>query len=277
MKTVIYYFTGTSNSLRTARLLAAELGGARLVSMAADPAAYPAEDADRIGIVCPVYEWDVPRRVRTFLEGLRLNPAAYCFQVATYIAVHGRCFETVDAILRQKGARLDYGRALRCVASQCIAYEPFPAPRRMVPRSERQAQRIGRELAEGRRRAFPKMSPLARLLYPKLMTPFLEVQHTYDEGFYVTSICAGCRLCQRVCPCGNITFEGARPVWNHRCEGCNACVAYCPSKAIQFRTPEAYLRLDNLVSRRLGLPEDRTRYHHPHITAADLMRREEQI
>ena len=277
MKKAIYYFTGTGNSLRTARIIAAEIGGAALISMRSDPEQVPARDAEIIGFVCPVYEWDVPKAVREFVRRLAVNPRAYIFMVATYIAIHGGCFETVDAALREKGAGLCYGRALRCVASQCVAYEPFPPPRLMVPRMERKSAAIGREIAAGKLRRYPAASPLAKRLHPKMMRPFLEVQHEYDKGFYPSDACTGCGTCARVCPCRNITLAQGRPVWNHACEGCNACVVYCPAKAIQFRTPEAYARLDNPVSRRLGLPEGRTRYHNPRVTAADLMGDWEEI
>ncbi len=272
MQKIIYYFSGTGNSLRTARIVAEEIGGAKLVSMRSDPADFPAESAEVIGFVCPVYEWDVPKTVKAFVRRLAVNPRAYTFMVATYIAIHGRCFETVDAALREKGTRLHYGRALRCVASQCTAYEPFPPARLMVPLSERGARKIGREIAAGRQREFPGMSPVSKRLYPKMMVPFLNVQHEYDKGFYASEACIGCGICRRVCPCKNITFVERRPVWNHACEGCNACVAYCPTKAIQFKTPEAYVRLNNLITKKLGLPEKRTRYHNPHIIATDLMR-----
>lgn len=197
--------------------------------------------------------------------------------VATYVAVHGRSFETMDGILREKGTRLHYGKALRCVASQCIAYEPFPAPRLMVPYSERRAKATGREIAAGKENRFPPMSIVTRKLYYKMMVPFLNVQQEFDKGFYTSDQCVGCGLCSRICPCGNITLSDRRPVWNHHCVGCNACVVYCPSKAIQFRTPEAYRQLDNVITRRLGLPENRTRYHNPHITAKDLIAESEVI
>lgn len=277
MEKLIYYFTGTGNSLRSARLIAEELGGAKLVSMRSAPEEVPADGADMIGFVCPVYEWDVPKTVKSFISRLSVNPSAYTFMAATYIAVHGRCFETVDAALREKGTRLHYGRALRCVASQCTAYEPFPPQKLMVPLSEKKARAIGREAAAWKQRKFPAMSPVSRGLYPKMMVPFLNVQHEYDKGFYVSGACVGCQLCRKVCPCNNITFPENRPVWNHACEGCNACVVYCPTKAIQFKTPEAHVKLDNPVSRRLGLPESRTRYHNPYVTAADLMKDGEEV
>lgn len=278
MEKVIFYFSGTGNSLRAARIIAGEMGGAKLISMRNDPASVPAAAADSIGFVCPVYEWDVPEVVKAFIARLVVNPRAYIFMAATCAAIHGRCFETVEKLLRKKGAVLRYGKALYCVASQCIAYEPFPPARLMVPLSDRQARKIGQEIAAGRRRnPPPRMSPLSRWLYPKLMLPFLNLQHEYDKGFYTTDACTGCEICRKVCPCQNITFSAGRPVWNHSCEGCNACVAYCPTKALRFQTPEAHIRLNNFITRRLGLPETRTRYHNPHITASDLAKNASEI
>lgn len=277
MEKVIYYFSGTGNSLRTACIIAAEIGGAKLISMKKDPKLVSAAGAKMIGFVCPVYEWDVPKTVKAFVKRLEINPRAYIFMITTYIAVHGKCFETVEAALRKKGAHLNYGKALRCVASQCIAYEPFPPVKIMVPVSDKGAKKIGRDIAKKMQRKYPTMSFVTKRLYNKMMMPFLNIQHEYDKGFYTSDDCVGCEICRKVCPCGNITFSNKRPVWNHSCEGCNACVVYCPTKAIQFKTPDAYVKLDNVISRKLGLPKKRTRYHNPHVTVADMIKDDEDI
>ncbi len=271
-KRIIYYFSGTGNSLRTAMKLAEEIGGAELISVRCAPEGVSAESAAVIGFVCPVYEWDMPGAMRDFVNRLAINPNAYIFMIATYIAIHGKCFETMEGLLAEKSARLHYGYALRCVASQCTAYPPFPPERIMLPRMEKGIQTIGREIAAGKTRAYPHMSPIARRLYPKLMTPYMEVEHEYDKGFYTDDRCTGCATCAKVCPTRNIVLEGGRPVWKHRCHGCMACVAYCPTKAIQFKTPPAYEQLGTVISKRLCLPERRKRYHHPWVRAADLMR-----
>ena len=277
MKKVIYCFSGTGNSLNAARIIAKELGGATIVSVKKGVKSELAADADVVGFVCPVYEWDVPDTMKDFAEQLTVNPSAYTFMVATYVAIHGRCFETIDTILREKGTRLHYGKPLRCVASQCVAYEPFPSPKLMVPYSDRCAKKIGRQIAGRKTNQYPKMSPITRNRYDKAMLPFMNIQHEYDKGFYTSDACVGCGLCEKLCPCKNITMLEKQPQWNHSRIGCNACVVYCPKKAIQYKTPEAYARLDNIITRRMGLPEKRTRYHNPHVTAKDIISDTEQI
>lgn len=272
LKKVIYYFSGTGNSLRTAVRIAEKIGGAELINVKCDPAEVPADDADMIGIVCPVYEWDIPGRVRDFLEQLSLNPNAYIFMVVTYIAVLGKSFETAEAILEKKGAHLSYGRAIRCVASQCIAYPPFPPEKLMIPFMERQMEAAGNEIMQKKQRSFPRMSPITRRRFDKVMGPYLAVESEYDKGFYTNEKCSGCGTCASVCPTCNIDIKDKKPVWNHHCHGCNACVVYCPTRAVQFRTPEAYKELDTMISKMLRLPEKRKRYHHPMIKAKDLMK-----
>lgn len=271
MEHIIYYFSGTGNSLRTAARIAERIGGAEIVSVRCNAEDVSAEHAGVIGFVCPVYEWDIPGAMKKFAEKLTINPDAYIFMIVTYIAIHGKAFETMEEILSAKKAHLHYGAALRCVASQCTAYAPFPPEKLMIPHMEKNIRRIGREISERKKKAYPAMAWLTRKLYPRLMTPYMNVEKEYDKGFYTDERCVGCEICARVCPTRNITFQEKHPVWNHHCHGCMACVAYCPAKAIQFKTPEAYEQLNTVISKRLCLPEKRKRYHNPFIKAADLM------
>ena len=74
MKKVIYFFSGTGNSLRAARIIADELKDTGIVNVRNDPSGYSAEDAEVIGFVCPVYEWDIPGRMKAFISELNVNP-----------------------------------------------------------------------------------------------------------------------------------------------------------------------------------------------------------
>ncbi len=277
MKKIIYYFSGTGNSLYTATKIAKEIGGAEIVSVRCDSREVSAENADLIGFVCPVYEWDIPGTFKTFISQLTINPNAYIFAVCTYIAIHGKCFETIEQLLQAKDAHLNYSRAIRCVASQCIAYPPFPPEKFMIPYMERKIVKTGKEICNRRQKNYPHMSFLTKKMYPKVMMPYIKVEKEYDKGFYTDDRCIGCGICAKVCPTQNIVLCTNKPTWNHQCHGCNACVAYCPTKAIQFNTPPAYLELGTFISKKLRLPENRKRYHHPKIKASDLMQDKKQV
>lgn len=271
MKKIIYYFSGTGNSLYAATKIAEKIGGAEIVSVRCNPEDVSAKDANVIGFVCPVYEWDIPGTMKEFVTKLKINPNAYIFMIATYIAIHGKCFETMEELLNIKGAHLNYSRAVRCVASQCIAYPPFPPEKIMIPYMKKKIEKSGNEISVKKHRAFPHMAFLTRKLYPRIMTPYMEIEHEYDKGFFTNEKCVGCGVCAKVCPTKNITLQEKHPIWNHRCHGCNACVAYCPTKAVQFATPPAYKQLGTFISKRLRLPDKRKRYHHPDVKANDLM------
>lgn len=271
LKKKIYYFSGTGNSLYAARKIAEEIGGAELISVRCNSEDISAENADVIGFVCPVYEWDIPVTFKNFVKQITINPNAYIFMVTTYIAVLGKSFETVETILEEKGAHLDYGRAIRCVASQCIAYPPFPPEKIMIPYMDKQIKKAGEEIGQKKQKNYPRMSSFTRRRFKSVMGPYLEIENEYDKGFYTDERCKGCGVCEKVCPTRNISMQDKRPQWKHHCHGCNACVAYCPTKAIQFKVPQAYKELDTVICKMLSLPEKRKRYHHPCIKATDLM------
>ncbi len=86
MKTIIYYFTGTGNSLSAAKKISAVLGNCELIPIA--PFQEKQGDiiptADRVGIINPVYFAGLPLMVAEFAGRLDLSRATYVFSVVTY-------------------------------------------------------------------------------------------------------------------------------------------------------------------------------------------------
>jgi hypothetical protein len=110
MKKVIYYFSGTGNSMRAAARIAAALTDMEIISMRCDPSEVSASEASLIGFVFPVYHWTMPESAIQFIKGLQINPGAYIFAVSTPGFINGHSFEVLDGILREKGASLSYGK-----------------------------------------------------------------------------------------------------------------------------------------------------------------------
>jgi heterodisulfide reductase subunit A len=61
-----------------------------------------------------------------------------------------------------------------------------------------------------------------------------EVEIEPIQAYIDPELCAGCRLCNNLCPYGAITFvaeENISRVNEALCKGCGTCVASCPSSA----------------------------------------------
>ena len=263
MKARIYYFTGTGNSMRAARVIAQAMGDTEIISMRVNPEEYPATDCDVVGFVYPVYHWTMPAPVAAFVEKLEINPQAYVFVVTMPSFICGIACERLAEILAKKGAQISYGNIVHSVANYVIVYPPFPSAKLRVPATERKLKRIAADICQRKEKAYPRASAFIRCSRERVMT------------------CISCGLCSRVCPCHNIVLENGRPTFQHHCANCMACVVSCPKRAIGYEIKgedrkllEASSRKTPLV-RLMRLPEKRKLYMNPYITAKDLTKEKE--
>ena len=74
MKTRLYVYTGTGNSLWVARQLASELKRASVEFMPCPKKPFKVQ-AEAVGIIFPVHIWGLPSRVIQIIKNLRVNPS----------------------------------------------------------------------------------------------------------------------------------------------------------------------------------------------------------
>lgn len=271
MKKVIYYFSGTGNSMRAASRIAAALTDTEIISMRCDPAEVPAAECDVIGFVFPTYHWTMPEAAIRFVKELQINPGAYIFAISTPGFIVGHSFEVLSGILKEKGASISYGKTLYSVANLVVVYPPMPFPKLRVPKAEKKLTLICKEIAKRKSCKYPKAFIFTRMLYPRVMTKYRSILHEADKGFIISNQCVSCGTCMKVCPCKNIIIENGRPVFRHQCNFCMACVAYCPKGAFDYAIPyEMKAKYDYAMFKLMKLPSKRKRYHNPFVTAADL-------
>ncbi len=255
--TAIFYFSGTGNSLVCAQALAQGLGNAKVLPLAAfrEQARIPVE-ADRVGIVCPVYFYTLPLIVREFLPKLDLSRARYVFLAVTMGGFPGLALVHGQEILARSGANLHAGFAVRMYPNYIAAYDPRKLGSRV--RMERNlAKAVPKIVAAVRaeQRVPVRSSLTGRVFFAALGRNFLATCRTRDRSFYADSRCNGCGTCVQVCPVGNVELNQGYPRWLGHCEQCLACLHFCPTEAIQIR----------------GRPTQRRgRYHHPQVTAAEI-------
>jgi len=283
MKKVIYYFTGTGNSMRAAEKIAICIGNTEIISMRNDPKDFPATDADIIGFIYPVYHWTMPLPVAQFVKELSLNPTAYIFVVTMPSFINGYACEKLEELLLVKGAKIAYGAKVHSVANYVINYSPRPSPKWVVPRTEKRIDKIASDVADMKTKGIPKAGFVVRKRYLKLMPKYHELMPLYDYGFIINECCKSCGLCSKLCPCNNIVVIDGKPVFCHNCSHCMACVCYCPKRAIGYKTPDSVMELldsnllNNVFVKKMGLPPKRKIYHNPYVTAADIVVNKKQF
>src|SRR4030042_5562385 len=82
MKTSLYFYTGTGNSLWTARKLSEHLGNTELIPMTFRGYDPINPKQDNIGLIFPVHIWGVPLLVIDFVNRMEADPSKYYFALA---------------------------------------------------------------------------------------------------------------------------------------------------------------------------------------------------
>ena len=262
MKTKIYYFSSTGNSLAVARGLAGGLGGVELVPIPNAMNGQGDGEVSGLGFVFPVYAWGLPLIVAEFVRGLRPEGKPYIFAVATCGGTPGPALSELRGLLRKNGADLHAGFV--CTeGSNTVTDDPGFV--RFIKKLNRTHYPSGKErmtemlsVIRDRGEHKPETSNFSVNFFGGLLHCFMSAAgdklKSADSGYRVDGGCSGCGTCEKICPRANIRVEDGRPVWHHNCEMCNACIQWCPQQAIH-------------------VGNETCRYHNPLVTAEDLQLR----
>jgi len=260
MKTVIYYFTGTGNSLAAAKKIAAALGDSGLVPIASlkDKSGDIIPPAERVGVICPVYDAGLPVIVAEFAGRLDLSRVQYSFGIVTLGGTGISALHQMNDILaKRQGRQLDAAFAVKMPGN----FPPVSRPPEGEKRDEilRAADVHLAEIADRIKKGEavpPGFSPLSALMKMATYRFFSRAVHGGDKDFSVSDACTSCGTCATVCPVGNIVMVQGRPVWQHHCEFCCACLHFCPVEAIDLHSMRG--------------TKGRGRYRHPGLTVGDM-------
>jgi ferredoxin len=257
MKTAIYYYTGTGNSLWTARLMAKEIGDTVLYNMSQMKNIPTVRSVDAVGLVFPVHMWGVPSLAIRFIEKLDKNPNAYYFAVAVNAGQVSRTLIQLQRLMRGYGITLSAGFDIALPSNYIPWGGPGPAERlEALYTAAREKITHSASLVKSRASGHIEKGPLwQRIIFTSLYKMTYNMVPKMDKDFWVDEKCNGCAICANVCPVENVSMQEDKPVWLHHCEQCLACIQWCPKQAIQFgkKTP-AY-----------------ERYHHPEVKVKDMV------
>lgn len=257
MKTTIYYFSGTGNSLAIARDMALELGDAEVVSIAAlESNKRICTDADAVGIVYPVYALGLPLIVERFISRLDLEKDRYVFTVANYAKMQGAALTRARRLLKKRGITPKAGFGILMPNNYLPFGEAGPEEkqRSVLGKEKEKIKRIAGAVKKKRAEAPETGFFLTRwLIAEPVCLISASMMPGEDKNFHVNDKCNGCGICREICPVNNIEIKLSSPRWKHHCENCMACLHWCPREAIQFGKNTA----------------GKKRYHHPSVTIND--------
>lgn len=236
---MIFYFTGTGNSLSAASSIAAAQGE-QLISIPAEMDrkqavySYEQKDGDILGFVYPVYAWGPPAMVLEFIAKLRITGNPYIFSLCTCGDEEGQTTRLLRKALADSGMVLNSSFALKMPNNYIAGFDVDP--KELESKKLEEAEEALREIngIVRRRESVDRNIPGS---FPRLKTrvvnPLFNRFAMDTKKFYADDKCISCGLCEKICPVHTIKVE-KKPVWGKECTQCLGCINRCPVKAIQL-------------------------------------------
>ena len=255
-RNIIFYFTGTGNSLKVAKDIAKIIGDCDVISM---PFAYASKgdyqfsaDVERIGFVYPVYGGP-PNFVKKFVSEFPFPEInnIYYFAVVTCGHFKWDSIALLKDRLSVRGIALNAGFVVKMVANAISLYRISKKAENILRKSQVTIDSIAEKIKEKEVNEIRKTDPLK-----KFHESFSKSMPSMDKNFIVSDSCIGCTICAKVCPVKNIEFNSVKPEFKHNCEQCLACLHHCSQKAINYG----------------HITQNRKRYINPCVTVSEIIK-----
>jgi Dissimilatory sulfite reductase (desulfoviridin), alpha and beta subunits len=238
---MIFYFSGTGNSLYAAQKLHESEGGELInVSDAIKEKRfkYKVKAGEKVGIVFPVYYFAVPTVLCEFIDKLEIESSArpFVYTVVTYGGFTGNADKMMGNLLKQRNLQLNSAFSIKMPGNHVMWFNVPDKKKKLdltLHRAEEQIVKIAGLLGNNKEGDFVSnrgyFAPLTPLSY-KMSGIFRKT-----KKFYATDACTSCGLCEKICPSETIRLTSGKPEWiKEKCCRCTACINRCPTKAIQY-------------------------------------------
>jgi len=223
----IFYFTATGNSLAVAK----QIGGS-LVSI---PQVIDSDNLhfkdSIIGLVFPIYWWDLPFMVRRFIEKATFD-ADYLFAIGTYGSLPGAAMVSLQNRAKAKGYSFSYTNQIKMLDNYLPNYDMGKQmetlPKKRVPE---QVTEIIADIEN--RRTMTVGANIGKRAMTGLFRRIFKPEKNASM-YTVNEKCNHCGVCAQVCLAGNIKVS-EKVEFDEKCEGCLACLHLCPKVAIHWK------------------------------------------
>lgn len=249
---VIYYFSATGNSLKTALDIANENPGAKIIRIAEGMQLTKHPDSAKVGFIFPVYMGLLPDIVRRFVTNFPVKSGVYYFAVGTHFLYKGVAMSEIRNIFKKKGLRFNYINDVTSVGNCLMEYQvPEKTRKPFLKRADKKGCNIANDIKNGKQRKTSVFyCQLSKWIHQGLFN--WAFKNAYKK-FSLEDSCIACGKCVKACPVDNIEMIDNKPVWGNKCIACHACVHWCPKNAVN-----------------LGRSKGRLQYRNPQITYKQL-------
>lgn len=230
---MVFYFTATGNSLYVAKQLEQEP-----ISIAqAIHDKQMTYEAEKIGIVCPVFGHEVPALVREFLEKAAFK-TSYFYMILTYGNRHGGAVEFTENMLKEIGIQASYINVLLMVDNFLPGFD-MNEQIKIDKKVDEHIKEIEEDIKNGRQYIAP-VTEKDRAAHQEYLTRMANMpKDAFSNMYRITEECIGCEICTRICPKNCFTVKNQKSTWHSEgCISCMACIHACPTMAIQMNMPE---------------------------------------
>ena len=248
MKTILFYFSATGNSLTTAWMLAKEWNECELVPLASlNTQEEIVVQADTIGFIFPIYYSDMPYIMRQAISKMHFINTPYIFSICTCRGHYGNIAQRLNALLQERNQFLSLSRHICLPGNSRISSLEQNVV--MLALQRENVHTIAQELIN---------RPVEKYDSETIITPS-PVHHASNmRGMEAEEICIGCGICEKICPMENITLTDGKPKFGENCSSCLACFHWCPKEAIWMSKGEKEI-------------QHRFKYHHPEVSLKDIL------
>lgn len=263
MPNLIFYFTGTGNSLAVARSIAKELQDTAVVPILnLREKKIDLFNYETIGFVFPCFYIHTPEIVMGLIKDIDIQRSQSIFAVVTYGGTYGYALSDFAEQLQDKTDSPIRTFSVRMPGSHIVGYSAFPEWLQKIL-FQRAAVRVRNIAAQIQAKEFiyekkANRKPLSVSNgVVKFLNKRLGVKDIQEKkcAFSASHQCVHCGICQKICPVQNISVTTNQVVFGEQCMQFMACIQWCPQQAITHP----------------NIPLGRAHYHHPDVTVREMI------
>jgi NAD-dependent dihydropyrimidine dehydrogenase PreA subunit len=236
---MIFYFSGTGNSLYAAEKLH-DVEGGKLINISdalnEKQFKYKVNEGENIGIIFPVYFFGLPTIVSEFISQLTIenNDKPFVYTVITCGSSIGNAGKMLAKQLKQRDIQLNSIFSIEMPSNYVMMFDVNDKQKQdsSLKSAENEIDDIVELLKDNKKGDFSNhghLAPLTPIAY------MLYGIYRKTKNFYADDKCNNCGLCEKICPSKTIKITSNKPNWiKEKCSHCTACINRCPTQAIQY-------------------------------------------